>query len=509
MKISSNQSNQKFALLVTLIFIAVTGYTAMYHEMWRDEIQAWLIARESDSVIDLLKNLQYEGHPALWHITLMPLTMITCKPEIMQLWSIIIASAVIYLILRYSPFTILQKVLFTFGYFMIYEYSVKSRNYALGWLLFVILCIIYPIRYKRFIWVGVVLMLASHTNILALIVVMAFSAYFLCDLYRIWKRNEFSSNGINHSDIMIGLAFIGIGILTSIIQLIPPPDTGFHTEWHFNIDFQRFKRVVEFLKILVYPMDYNTSNALNVFYPKLQVLASIGISVWFGFHLRHRLELFIFYIMATAGLLCFFYVKYMGNVWHHGYIYMVLFLTAWLERLTRSPLQNRLQKIFCIITDILLALLFAVHVYFGFSMVKLDLLHPFSNGKSAARFIEAANMKDITIIGDRDYAATTIVGYLGIDNIHYVNGNRMGSFIVWDQNWKKNLEIPELVRIERALLFDDKALIVLNWEISDNIVKKCELVQIAAFRGALMDDENFYLYAQVNNPYFHRIHHNQ
>jgi hypothetical protein len=38
--------------------------------MWLDELQAWLIARDSSSVIDLFKNLKYEGHPGLWHICL-------------------------------------------------------------------------------------------------------------------------------------------------------------------------------------------------------------------------------------------------------------------------------------------------------------------------------------------------------------------------------------------------------------------------------------------------------
>lgn len=66
-----------FALALTFTYFLVGLFAAFHHEMWRDEIQAWLLARDSTGVFDLLRHMKYEGHPALWHLLLIPITRLT------------------------------------------------------------------------------------------------------------------------------------------------------------------------------------------------------------------------------------------------------------------------------------------------------------------------------------------------------------------------------------------------------------------------------------------------
>src|SRR5262245_47165629 len=73
-------------------FVAVVGIAMWRHEMWRDELQAWMIARASHSVPNLLDNIRYEGHPALWYLLLLPLTKISGAPWVMQLAQLAIAT---------------------------------------------------------------------------------------------------------------------------------------------------------------------------------------------------------------------------------------------------------------------------------------------------------------------------------------------------------------------------------------------------------------------------------
>ena len=127
-----------YAIGITTLFLIVGGYGAAHHEMWRDEIQAWLLARDSTSVFDLLANMKYEGHPPLWHLCLMPLTRITHSPIIMQVFHLLIAATTVFLFTRYAPFHWIHKFLFAFGYFALYEYAIIARNYALGLLLITI-----------------------------------------------------------------------------------------------------------------------------------------------------------------------------------------------------------------------------------------------------------------------------------------------------------------------------------------------------------------------------------
>ena len=48
-------------------FFSCQLFLLLHHEAWRDEAQAWMIGRNY-SVTEILKDLQNEGHPALWFL---------------------------------------------------------------------------------------------------------------------------------------------------------------------------------------------------------------------------------------------------------------------------------------------------------------------------------------------------------------------------------------------------------------------------------------------------------
>jgi len=74
----------RFALMVTAGFFAIALLGMLSHEMWRDEHQAWLVARDANSLSQLLDNMNYEGNPALWHLFLYWITRVTHDPIYMQ-----------------------------------------------------------------------------------------------------------------------------------------------------------------------------------------------------------------------------------------------------------------------------------------------------------------------------------------------------------------------------------------------------------------------------------------
>ena len=124
-----------FAAVLSVIFFALALFGILNHEMWRDEFQAWLVARDADSLYGLYQNMMYEGNPMLWHILLFTINIFTENFFFMQLLHILISTAFIYIFLRYSTFPQAAKALFVFGYFIIFEYTLISRGYGLGILL--------------------------------------------------------------------------------------------------------------------------------------------------------------------------------------------------------------------------------------------------------------------------------------------------------------------------------------------------------------------------------------
>ena len=133
-------STHKFALLVTAAYALTLAVLLAHHEMWADEIQAWLLARDSAGVLELLANLKYEGHPPIWYLLLMPLTRMTNNPVVMQALHWVIAVSAIYIIVRHAPLTAVQRILLPLGYYPLFEYGAVSRNYALGLLLTAAAC---------------------------------------------------------------------------------------------------------------------------------------------------------------------------------------------------------------------------------------------------------------------------------------------------------------------------------------------------------------------------------
>lgn len=64
------KSDIRFYLLLLIIFGILAVIAIIHHEMWRDELEAWLIASNSSSVVSLLDNIEYTGHPGLWYLCL-------------------------------------------------------------------------------------------------------------------------------------------------------------------------------------------------------------------------------------------------------------------------------------------------------------------------------------------------------------------------------------------------------------------------------------------------------
>lgn len=117
--------------LIILLFFSFGLIGIFHHEMWRDELQSWLIAKDSSSMVDLFNNLRYEGHPALWHSCLYLITRFTHNPLAMQIFHLLLATGVIYVFIEFSPFTLFQKYYLHLDIFLFT--STASSVEAIAW----------------------------------------------------------------------------------------------------------------------------------------------------------------------------------------------------------------------------------------------------------------------------------------------------------------------------------------------------------------------------------------
>ncbi len=89
-----------------VIIVAVLGFIgALNHSMWRDEMNVWLIARDSPSWGAFVENIHYDrAHPGLWHLLVAGLYHLFGHPMAMQLFHWLLAMGTVLLIWRCSPF---------------------------------------------------------------------------------------------------------------------------------------------------------------------------------------------------------------------------------------------------------------------------------------------------------------------------------------------------------------------------------------------------------------------
>src|SRR5262249_12143742 len=143
---------------------------------------AWLVARDSSSLLDLIHNVRYERTPALWQTCLYGLHHLTNNPVAMQVFHVFIATASIFLFVKFSPFTKLQKVMFSFGYLPFFEYGVISRSYALGVFLVFLTCVLLTRPVKNYFALSLALALLANTSAFGFILAVAFGLALLFDL---------------------------------------------------------------------------------------------------------------------------------------------------------------------------------------------------------------------------------------------------------------------------------------------------------------------------------------
>lgn len=123
-------SPNSLCFLVLFLFVLLCLFMTTVHENWRDEAQAWMMAKEL-SPLQLFKQMKFEGHPCLWHLILMPFAKAGFPYVTMNIISTLLVSAAVAVFLFKSPVSLWVKLLGICGSAFWYYYAVISRSYSL------------------------------------------------------------------------------------------------------------------------------------------------------------------------------------------------------------------------------------------------------------------------------------------------------------------------------------------------------------------------------------------
>src|SRR6201996_4684443 len=177
----------KYVLPIMLLYSIVSLAGTFHHEIFLEEAQQLTIGRDSNSIVDVFKNMLYEGHVTLWNSFLFFIThYISPRPIYMQLFHLLVINGTVLVFLRYAPFNLSVKALVIFGCYFLFVYSLISRNYALGILLLFICCILMANPAKRMLSIGIVVVLMCFTHLFYVFAAIGIFVYLL--FYVIGKK---------------------------------------------------------------------------------------------------------------------------------------------------------------------------------------------------------------------------------------------------------------------------------------------------------------------------------
>ena len=205
-----------FAVLVAYMGVAIWGLS-MY-EPWEDEGRAWMIARSFSLWEMLFHILRYEGHPALWYLTLWLPSHLHVPFVAINVISIAIGCAGAWVLLRYSPFAFWLRAVLPFGFWLAYQYSVVAREYVFFPLLGFTAVHLYRRTPARPIWMALALGLLANASVYGALVAIGFAVAYG------WKLKRLRSGDGWGRDALLALALFAGAMIFLVICLRPPRD---------------------------------------------------------------------------------------------------------------------------------------------------------------------------------------------------------------------------------------------------------------------------------------------
>lgn len=409
---------------LTILYFGVSLIGILHHELWLDESQSWLLARDSKSLIDLIKNTRYEGHPLLWHFLLFALTRLTQNPVWMQVLHIGISTAAVFLFLKKAPFSWLFKGLFIFGYFMVFEYNILSRNYMPGVFFIFLAASLLPKRSQKFHLISLWLALASNVHLIFSVIGLALFGTLMLEHFQNRKHVP-----LRH--FLTGYLIFGMGILMTIIQVWPPADTLFFDHVEGIPMWKKFQTgfMSQLLGLLPIP-DFRTiqfwnTNALVIASKPIAGLLGIGLyllPILLFFKSRKTL---LFVYGGLFGTQVFLFITQMTATRYFGLNYFLIIIGLWVNHdfpEDQNHLKNWRQKFNLEnLKNKLVYGFLVIQFCCGLYAYSIDLIYPFTTSRDTVDFLKANSLDKKEII-TLSCEGTCLSPYLGREVWFLCNG---------------------------------------------------------------------------------------
>lgn len=506
-----------FSVLAAFFVIGLIG--VFHHEMWRDELQIWLVGSSAHTFSEFLRNMTNECNPFGWYFLDFVLSRFTDNPLIVQVFHLLLATGTIYLILKYSPFTLLQKVFVSFSYYLLFEYCLIARGYALTIFFIFLFCTLYQqVKSKhRYLILGLVLFCLANTTGHGVIMTLSLLGMMMADY--LFTKDFALRKKYTTKQFWLGVAVVLVGIYIAMRWITPPAGNHYANNWVTGIDGYRFHRTSSTFWMSFIPIpDFSTIHFWNssllytdnsTFTSKILFLLSLCIFLFCIIYYSQKISVVVLYLAGTLGVLLFHYTNSViftiNAANHYGFIFITFIAAAWLVHSVKKtkyviPGLNSLRNKFKIEKNFtyLVTGLFAINMIAGIIAYSKDYEYTFSNIEQTGKYIVEHNLDKIPEAGFIDYAVSPISAFTK-QSIYYPDRDTTGRFTISIQSRYSFDPKVLLPRLENFIKHQKDSVLFIstgdyfgigNGKVMDNI----QFTPIASFSGCVVPDENYVLY---------------
>ncbi len=460
--------------------ILIIAFKFFFHELWKDEWQAWFVASDMD-LLKMLGFLNYEGHPALWYLYLKVFSLLEFlfphnAEHIVQFAHCLPVLGFLFLFFKKFSLPLYLKVLLAFGYFLSFEYGIVNRGYAFVIFISFWVTILFGKKQLKANWLlPLLLFLLCQTEVYGVLIAMGFGFYFLVN--SLIQKVSFSK--LLKSSTLWSIA---LGIMTFVLTVFPRGNRDDFTR-AYNQEIFTSETVLNAFQGLTsntFLIGLTEDTSRNG-YTWLGLLAGIFVLFSLIWSLRNKS---IFQLTIAVGFLLFFgfsVLIFNGGVRQWG-MFFIFFLCLSHLSFKTQPMKWSLNYIPLLIFGLFLA----VH---NIRALHMDVTMPFTNAELAGQFIKEKVPSKVPVVSLNKFESTPVIGYAGRTFNSLPTGEAFSYF-----KWLEKIYIPTQNEIQLFGKFKNVGGVILisPKPIDSGRFPNAQLWK--EFNSSNFKQENYYLY---------------
>ncbi len=443
--------NNTFLAGIFLIYLIFNGILLARHELWRDEANVWLMAREL-SPLQLLAEIKYQGHPCLWYLLVMPFAKAGLPFQTIGVISFLVMAVTAALFLWKSPFYTPVKAFAVLSPVFTYFYADIARNYCLIALLLILLAWLYPKRNQNTVLYGALLGLLVQADTITIAAAGMISLMWLCEnAMSGWRERTFYP-------------------VTNVLKGLWIPLASFFL---WCLQFYQVSDSPEF-KIRILGIREFLSEAQNFSYGIINRMTGWGTGICLLFLVLVSVSALVvsarikngwaFGVMAAAFLFqaVFSAMVYQLHIWHYISLCFTFIWMMWCMQMQaeeKGVFGKMVKGVLALLQMLFLSLCIFMSLHWDSGQEPSNLgnaLHGlYSDGVHAAEYIKGNIPKEELIISDNVPMASTVLAYLKDYEFYYAGNGRKESYADWSEEQNRTIGFMELIEWAREK-FPDK-----------------------------------------------------